>query len=237
MTPTLRDQRAQIGALFDLNSPADAPTAYYALYHDPHRSALFTAPGGFVGRFQTGIDLFRPLVSLRCQNAENAADLLAEALIPGRPYLLFLNLHQLPLVGGSMQVSQERILSIYALNRAQFRGEINVLVKRKSTPDGTPRMEIESQGVKAVAGVNWQSPGFAEMYVQVDPEARGKGWGRSVVIACAEAILSGGRLPLYLAEPNNEASVKLAHSAGFQDTGSRQVYADALYLGHPTRKG
>ena len=105
--PTLREQRVLITPLVDTTSPADAPTAYYALYHDPNRSTLFTKLGGdgkaigFVGRFQTGLDLFRPVITMRRPQPEIAADLLAEALVVGRPYILFSSADQLPMIGGA----------------------------------------------------------------------------------------------------------------------------------------
>src|SRR5258708_27976266 len=141
---SLREQRSQIASLFDSSSPADAPTVYYALYHDPSRSNLFVKsdaenhPVGFVGRFQTGVDLFRPVLVLRCRQAEVAADLLAEACTVGRPYLLFSNLNQLALVGGSLQINNERILSVYALDPARLSPIHNVLVVAKAAPDVTP---------------------------------------------------------------------------------------------------
>jgi predicted GNAT family acetyltransferase len=107
------------------------------------------------------------------------------------------------------------------------------MVVNKTAPDGTPRAEIHSGGLQAVAGVNWQSPGFAELYVHTEAEARQRGWGRSVAAACIERILGSGRIPLYLVEPGNEASVSLAQSLGFYSTGARQVFADAVYSGHP----
>ena len=72
--PSLREQRTLASKLLDASNPVDAPTAYYTLYHDQARSALFVrgeraSVQGFVGRFQTGIDLFRPLVTLRCLDA------------------------------------------------------------------------------------------------------------------------------------------------------------------------
>ncbi len=240
--PSITEQRHVIAPLFDLHSAADAPTAYYALYHDPNRSALSVRTGadgqpmGFVGRFQTGIDLFRPVLSLRCPTAEMAADLLAEACSIGRPYLLFSNLNQLPLVGGSLEVSNERILSIYALDPSRFKPIINVMVTTKTAPDGTRRAEIHSGGLQAASGVNWQSPGFAEIYVHTEAEARQRGWGRSVAAQSTQHILESGRIPLYLVEPNNEASLALAQSLGYTDTGARQVFADAVYIGHPARK-
>jgi len=239
---SISEYRQRVTPLFDLHSAADAPTAYYMLYHDPNRSSLFVrndASGraaGVVGRFQTGIDLFRPVLTLRCPTADIAADLLGEACSVGRPYLLFSNLNQLPLVGGSLEISNERILSIYALDVSRFKPTINVMVMTKTSPDGTPRAEIHSGGLQAAAGVNWQSPSFAEIYVHTESEARQRGWGRSVAAAATERILESGRVPLYLVEPGNEASVSLAHGLGYTDTGARQVFADAVYTGHPVRK-
>src|SRR5258708_37660642 len=207
------DQRTLIAPLLDLSSPADAPTAYYALYHDVKRSALVIQRGedgravGFVGRFQTGIDLFRPVIVMRCAQPEVAADLLAEGCTIGRPYLLFASQDQLPLVGGSLQLDNVRVLSIYALDPAQFSPTINVLVVNKTAPDGTPRAEINSGGLQAVAGLNWQSPKFAEMYVYTDPEGRQRRWGRSVAAAWTERAFVSDRIPNYLVGSENKGSV------------------------------
>ncbi len=238
----IREQRQIIRRLLDESSVVDAPTAYYALYHDSARSALATRqdgdgrPLGFTGRFQTGHDLFRPLVTLRCRAPEVAADLLAELLTPGRPYIFFANVNQLPLVGGSLHIENRRILHIYYLESARFRPVINVMVVERTTEDGKPRCEIRSGGLQAVAGVNWVSPGFAEVYVHTEPLARKRGWGRSVVSACTERILRSGRLPLYLVETDNEESIQLAQSLGYVDSGARQLYADVVYQGHPARR-
>jgi GNAT superfamily N-acetyltransferase len=233
----IREQRGLIQSFIDPDTAADAPTSYYGLYHDPARSSLFARAGdGFVGRFQTGIDLFRPLVTMRCFRPEPAADLLSEALTVGRPYLFFAHVNQLPLIGGSLQLNQERILGVYVLDPTRYKVSVNVLVTEKSAVDGTPRAEIHSGGLQAACGVNWQSPGFAEVYVHTEPEARRRGWGRSVLGAVTGRILSSGRLPIYLVELNNEASIGLATGVGYVDTGARQVFAEAIYLGHPNHR-
>ncbi|NDJ78297.1 MAG: GNAT family N-acetyltransferase [Chloroflexi bacterium] len=240
---SIHEQRRLIRQLLDDSSPDDAPTAYYALFSDPTRATLFietTDSGqaaGFVGRFQTGIDLFRPLVTLRCQDAGIAAGLLDEALTPGRPYLLFAKLNQLALVGGSLHINNERILLIYQLDPARFHPEINVLVTHNTAHDGTPRCKISSGEAEAVAGVNWQSPAFAEIYVHTDPSARHRGWGGNVAAAITQTVLDSGRIPIYLVENHNEPSRRLAEHLGFVDTGARQVFADATYQGHPGRQG
>jgi hypothetical protein len=236
---SIHEQRTLVRRLLDDSSAADAPTAYYALFHDPARSRLFTtqdAAGqvvGFAGRFQTGIDLFRPLVTLICQEAEIAADLLVKALIPEHPYILFTSLSQYPLVGGNFEIDNHRVLHIYRLDVRRFHPVINVLVRQEKSHDGTPRGVIEANGARAVAGVNWQSPAFAELYVHTDAAVRQRGWGESVVSVVTQAVLAGGRTPLYLVESDNDPSRALAEKLGFVDTGARQVYADVVYLGHP----
>lgn len=236
---SIHDQRMRIRWLLDNSSPADAPTAYFALYHPAARSALYTldnnADGvtGFVGVFQTGIDLFRPLVTLVCPEPESAAALLHRALIPNRPYVFFARMNQFPLVGGSLRVDRHRTLQVFQLDSRRFQPEINVLVRHNTAHDGTPRAVIESHGMRATAGLNWQSPTFAELFVHVDPEARQRGWGKSVVAAVTQMVLESGRIPLYLVQNDNEVSRHLAESLGYVDTGARQVYADVVYTGHP----
>ncbi len=228
--------------LLDDSSIVDAPTAYYALYHDARRSEVRVRlrpsgrADGFVGRFQTGHDLFRPLVTMRCRTADTAADLLAELLTPGRPYLFFASGNQLAYLGGSFALETQRVMHIYYLESKRFRPQINVMVVEKPTPGGLPRFEIHADGLAAVAGINWQSPGFAEVYVHTEPAARRRGWGQAVVTACTEYILRRGRLPLYLVEMDNEESLALAEAVGYVDSGAQQVYAEGVYLGHPARR-
>ncbi len=236
---SIHQQRTLVRRLLDDSSAADAPTAYYALFHDPVRSALFIRQDtngqvvGFAGRFQTGIDLFRPLVTLICQGPEIAADLLAQALLPEHPYILFVGLGQYPLVGGNFEIDNHRILHIYRLDVRRFKPVINVLVRQEKAHDGTPRGVIEASGLRAVAGVNWQSPAFAELYVHTDAAVRQRDWGESVVSVVTQAVLAGGRTPLYLVESDNDPSRALAEKLGYVDTGARQVYADVVFLEHP----
>lgn len=236
---TISTQRTQIRRLLDDASAADAPTAYYALFHDPTRSKLVTCVDGsgqvtgFAGAFQTGIDLFRPVVTMCCPDASCAADVLHRVLTVGRPYILFARSDQLALAGGSLRIDHQRTLHIYRLETRHFQPVLNVLVRQKHTPDGLPRSVIESGEQQAVAGVNWQSPAFAEIFVETAPAARQRGWGISVASALSQAILASGRVPLYLVDADNDASHGLAEKLGYVDTGAQQVYADVVYLGHP----
>lgn len=239
---TILEQRRIVQHLIEDNSIVDAPTAYYGLYHAPNRSKIVTAlrpsgrPMGFVGRFQTGMDLFRPVVTMHCNSAETAAALMADTLTPGRPYIFFTNANQYPYLGGSVAIQMERLLHIYYLDGSRFRPEVNVMVQQKTTAGGSPRFEVHSNSLMAVAGINWESPGFAELYVYTEPQARRKGWGRACVMACSEYIIRGGRQPLYLVEPENIESVNLAEAVGFVDSGGRQVYVEGVYTGHPMQE-
>ena len=237
---SILEARKRVRALIDDANPAQSPTAYYALFHSNDKSALFTAENdqgktiGFVGRFQTGVDLFRPLVTLNCPTPEVAAALLSQALVVGRPYILFAGLNQLTKVGGSLQIESQRILQIYTVESARFHPQINVMVVNKTAHDGTPRCEVLSNGkAMAVAGVNWKSPAFAEIYVHTETAARQKGWGKSVVSGVTNRLLEDGIRAVYLVENGNDASRQLVESLGFVDTGSRQVYADVVYHGNP----
>ncbi|MBN2471926.1 MAG: GNAT family N-acetyltransferase [Anaerolineae bacterium] len=236
----IRQQRQIISQyLLTDDNIVDAPTAYYALYHDPKRSELRLRlrpsgrPEGFAGRFQTGYDLFRPLVTMRARTPEAAADLLAELLTPDRPYIFFATGQQLPLIGGSFEILNQRALHIYYLDTRKFHPRPNVMVVERAVPGGPPRFEIHSGELMAVAGLNWQSPGFAELYVYTEPMARKRGWGRSVLSACSEYVLRGGRLPLYLVEADNAESIALAEAVGFVNSGAQQVLVEGIYRGHP----
>lgn len=247
LPPSLPDARHQVRRLLHDSDPADAPTSYYALHHDAARSALFVAEddagraGAFVGRFQTGIDLFRPLVTLLDRDAqrdgdtaaERIAGLLAQALMPGRPYILFAREDQVPLVGGSLHIDNQREMHILRLDARRFRPIVNVLVQCEDAPGGLCRCKIGQGDQQAVAGLNWLGPVFAEIYVHTTASARQRGWGQSVAAALTQQVLDLGRTPLYLVEPENLPSWRLAEKLGYVDTGARQVFADVVYQGNP----
>ncbi len=231
---SVHELRVLARQLLNISSPADAPTAYYALFHDAARSALYTtedAQGhttGFLCVCQTGVDLFRPLMTLRCLDEASAAMLLARALTPQRPYILFARMNQLPLLSAHLDVDNLCALRIYRLNPRHFHPPVNTLVQTTHTPDGAPRWIITGAQGRAVAGLNWRSPAFAEIYVQVDEAVRGRGWGMSVVAAATQDVLTEGRVPLYLVAESNAASVRLAEGLGYTDTGAQQVLADIV---------
>ena len=230
----LSDKRRALRPLLSPHDPADALASYYALWHDPKRTKLAISrdtqgrANGFVVACQTGADLFRPLVTLRASDAESVGRLLREALAPNRTYQFIVPVTLASTVREHLDVQQSRLLSTYRLDPALFQPIINVLVQRVATADGTPRFQIESQGqTAAVSGTNWRSPHFAEVYVYVHPTGRRRGWGKSVVSACTASLLEARLCPLYLAEKENEISVRIAEALGYVDTGCLEFVAEA----------
>lgn len=211
------------------SDPGDALALYYALYHDPARTQLwlhFDAArrvDGLAAVCQTGFNLFQPTVVLRAADVEVAVSLLRLALHPGRPYYVVTTPALAPALPVLVRLEQEQVNHIYLFDPRRRRPEINVLLQPARSADGSPRFVIRSQGqVAAEAGVNWRSPYFAEMFVYTQPQARGRGWGRTVAAACAVALHQLGVQPLYAVGQDNQASLSLAGAAGFVDSGARE---------------
>jgi len=228
----LRDNARELLNEFDA---ADALASYYLLHHDPKRSALFMhreASGqidGALAHCQTGFDLFRPVITLRLRGASALPDLLDEALKPGRPYILIMPPTYHERLAPYLELSEVSERLILRLDAGRHAPEMNVLVTRRDDPDGNPRAEIrQGSTVIAAAGVNWRSPVFAEIFVQVADEQRGRGYGRSVVSAVVSGLIKLGVTPVYSVAESNAASRAVAEAAGFVDTGAREVMAQAI---------
>ena len=232
MTLALDAQRQAVRALLNEFDAADALASYYALYHDPERSALFTHHDGegrlvaFLARCQTGFDLFRPVVTLRVRGGEVPPELLREGLLPGRPYLLIAPARMVSKLKQYLDITDAALYRVLRLDPARFHPVVNVLVQQRLDANGNPFCEIRrGERVMAVAGVNWRSPVFAEVYVHVGEESRGRGWGQAVVSACVATLLQAEVTPLYVVAERNAPSLALAERVGFVDTGGREVVA------------
>jgi GNAT superfamily N-acetyltransferase len=241
---TQAEQRRAIRPLLNERNPADALAAYYVFHHPEDRTQLFITPvdagpgqaTGFVALSRTGIDLFRPLVTLRLpgdgRDYQASVELLQRALQPGMPVILSAPIAYLPLLHLLLEVQSEETLRLYALDPGRYEPVINVLVARTVAPNNLPRYIIrstqsESGEIVASAALNWQSPTFAEIAVFTRPDQRRQGWGRSVVAAMVQELLDSGRVPLYVVAEENQPSIQLAESVGFVDTGVRETILQA----------
>ncbi len=229
----LNQKRRSIRHLLSPGDPADALASYYALWHDPRRTRLTVHPStqvkidGFCAVCQTGIDLFRPLVTLRAPDEATVGNLLQRALEPNRPYQVIVPVALASAVRTHLEISRSALVHVYRLDPSRFQPVVNVLVQQVAAADGPPRFQIESQGqVMAMSGTNWRSPTFAEVFVYVHPRGRGRGWGRSVVSACTAALLEERLRPLYTVEEDNQASAHIAQGLGYVDTGLREFVGE-----------
>ncbi len=230
--------RESIRSLVSLSDPGDALTAYYALYHAPalthlylHRNGL-GAVDGFLATCTTGADLFRPLVVVRAQGDGVLRSLLRAGLVAGRPYHVVAPVLYASALAEDLDLSEERTGDILALDPAAFEPILNVLVVPAEGASGGLRFEIRVQGrVLAASGTNWRSPHFAEIYVYTEPEAQGRGWGKSVASACTAGLLAAGIRPLYVVGEGDKASRGLAVSLGYRDTGRREIIAAGVRRG------
>jgi ribosomal protein S18 acetylase RimI-like enzyme len=236
---SLERLRAAARPLLNDRSPADALAYYYVFHHGADRTELFLEPEaaetgqapttGLLVRARTGMDLFRPLVTFRADSLATAQALFARGLTPGRPVYLTVPESHAGWANQSLSVTEAELHYIYRYDPERYEAEINVLVVSHTGVDGLPRCEIRAgDRAGAVAGINWQSPRYAEVYVYTEAAVRGRGWGKAVVRALVGQILKGGRMPLYVVAQSNEYSIRLAEAVGFVDTGQREYVGQAV---------
>jgi GNAT superfamily N-acetyltransferase len=245
---SIERKRRQVRALLYENSPADASAAYYAFHHPDDRTELYTMtdstghPQGYLCLSRTGMDLFRPLVTLRLATAPTgekvdpnlASTLIYSAIPSGTALILTAPIAYHPIISALFDIKSEQQLRIMEMDSARFEPIINLLVSESESYNGLPRFVARSSAgsgsadsleIAASAGQNWQSPRFAEIYVHTKPAFRRRGFGRSVVAAIVQKTLANGQTPLYAVGAENSASIQLAESVGFIDSG----FIDVLY--------
>jgi GNAT superfamily N-acetyltransferase len=242
---SLFELRRAIRHLLNERHVADAMAAYYAFYHPDSRTSLVTYPpgagraSGYVCLSRTGIDLFRPLVTLRLPldsdtgqpDPAATADLIHQAIPAGSSLFLSGPAAYHPLISALFAIDLDTRLKVYTLREADFEPVINVLVTQEADVNGLPHFTIRQNPaggptgrgeLLASASANWQSPHFTEISVRTHQSHRRQGFGRSVVAALAQEVLRSGRTPVYVLSEDNTASSQLAESVGFADTGHRQ---------------
>lgn len=240
----LSEKRRAIRHLLDEKSPRDATAVKYAFYHPDEKTQLFPFPPdsaqatGYVAVCRTGMDLFRPFVTMRLpiRDMDASLDVIYGALRPGTAVIIEAPDRYAPLLKAVFDVHQEEVLRGFVLDRSRFEPVINVLVSRSNGGNGLPRFVVRrtsSDEVVASSGLNWQSLHFADISVNVEARYRGRGWGKSVVAAMVQYLLENGRTPLYFTTEDNHSSIHLAHTLGFIDSGVRSVMLQAVLNPRP----
>ncbi len=218
--------------LLNEHSPLDGIADYFAFHHPEERTQIVVHPGngqlamGYVALSRTGIDLFRPFITLRLppNDMDGGVELIYKAIVPETAVILNILPSDAPLLHALFHVQAEENINVLILDKGQFEPIINVLVTETASNNQYPRFIIRSQGeIAASAGINWQTDHFAEISVNTNSRHRRQGFGRSVVAAVVNYVLENGRLPLYAVTEHNHASFQLAQSVGFADKGFRHV--------------
>ncbi len=252
----LTDQRKAIRRLLDETEPADAAAVYYAFHHPVKKTQITTYPldssssTGFVCSAMTGLDLFRPLVSMRLPlerpgqelNYSNSLELIYNAVPIGASLIISTKSAYYPLISAVFDIEREERLRLLVLNPDSFSPIINVLVSGTISHNNLPRFVIrknernsdsELAEIIASAGINWQSPSFAEIYVHTKNHFRRQGMGTSVGSYIVQAILESGRTPLYGVSFENDPSYQLARSVGFFDSGIEEILIEGSLKPRP----
>jgi GNAT superfamily N-acetyltransferase len=229
---TLDKTRTAVRHLLVESNPADGMAVYFAFHHPAAKTRLVSWPpdapraSGYIALAMTGMDLLRPFVTWRLpSDFEQAAQLIYQAIEPEMPVILYIPAADAPLARALFAIDSEQMLRLYRLDAAKFTPTLNVLTMKAGSPNHLRRYAIwEAEGSEraaAAAALNWESPIFAEIAVNVLPGYRRRGLGRSVVSALAQDLLTSGHIPLYAAAETNEPSIELATQLGFTDTGVR----------------
>lgn len=231
--------RERVRPLLGERAAADALANYYVFHHPAERTELFVHPegdgpaDGFLVRARTGMDLFRPLVTFRARDEAGARALFAAGLPPARPVYLTVPDALGLWAKRNLSLTDAELHRVYRFEPQAYEPQINVLVMTSRGPDGLPRCEIRANDrAGAVAGVNWQSERFAEVYVYTEQAVRGRGWGKAVVRCLVGQLLKAGRIPLYVVSENNTYSIRLAEAVGFLDSGHREFVGQAAWPRH-----
>ncbi|MBE2220925.1 MAG: hypothetical protein IAF02_05265 [Anaerolineae bacterium] len=233
------DQRRRAIQHLLSDNPADATAVYYAFHHPDGKSSVLPYPAeaeraeGFVTFSRTGLDLFRPLVTMRLPIAdlETSAAVIYNGIQPETAVIIQAPTDYLPLLQALFDVQTIEHFHLYTLSRNHFEPVINVLVTQSTGPNGLPRFVVRSQQddrVIASAGINWQSPDYASLSVNTDAAHQRQGLGVSVLSAIVGYVLENGRSPLYEVATSNTASQTLARQTNFTNTGADKVLLQAV---------
>ncbi len=223
----LRQKRARLRRFAAETNPQQAIAAHYALHYPEskvnlHLHSINDEVDGFLVSARTGFDLFRPFVATYATNENSLRRLLQARLSPSQEVFIHAPADLGHIVFGEMRVADPTLLRMYRLEPSRFEHKVNILTVGRRTERGFPFFEIRNNDMSlAQAGVNWRSPSFAEVYVNVHRQAQGRGYGFSVLNALVSELLQKSIIPYYVVDDNNTPSIKLAEKVGFTDTDAR----------------
>ncbi len=230
----LQQKRARLKRFTSEADPQQAVAAHYALNYPENKVALHLHSvndqiDGFLVSARTGFDLFRPFVAAYAENANSLRRLLQSGLAGGQAVYINAPAVLGHVVFSEMTVDEPALLRMYRLDPSRYEPQVNILTVGRRTERGLPFFEIRNEDISlAQAGVNWKSGSFAEVFVNVNRQAQGRGYGASVLNGLVGELLTKSIIPYYVVDDNNTPSIKLAEKVGFVDTGARYFAGYAM---------
>jgi hypothetical protein len=229
------EDKALFRPILNRGSIYDSLAAYYLYEHPAAQIEIFGAfsgsrtPVGFLVQAQTGVDLFRPLLIPFVAQENVLNDLLHHVLTPERPVLLLLPLYQWEWVQLPVVLSNETRTEVFRLDPISYQPVLNVLVQHQLSPTGWPRYEIRHHNLTvAAAGVNWAGERFVEVYLDLEENPRELAFGKSVLAALSEDLLSKGKIPVLCLDDQHSYRRVILEEIGYQQTGTRFVMGQAV---------
>lgn len=227
-----REERRKLRNLVDIHSTSDAMAAYYGLEHPSELVSIYgyypagQVLSGFMAVASTGLDLFRPLLIPFAATDEAIRILIAAALDPGRPYLIYLPIEQSESLIDIAGIEPIAVTNLLRLDTNSFKPVMNVLVQKSEGPGGSPRFEIQSRGEgHAASGINWRSPQSAEIYVESDSSGYRRGFTKSVLAALIQDLLKERIRILFRVADDDYSAFEDAFDLGFSPTNVRTLFA------------
>ena len=237
------EERRKLRNLVDIHSTSDAMAAYYGLEHPNERVAIFgyypngQVLSGFMAVASTGLDLFKPLLIPFTATEEAIRTLIATALDPGRPYLIYLPIEQSESLIDLADIEPIAVTNLLRLDTKRFQPVINVLVQKSKGPGGSPRFEIQSRGEGyAASGINWMSSQSAEIYVESDSSGYRRGFTKSVLAALIQYLLKERIKILFRVADDDYSAFEDAFDLGFSPTNVRTLFAQ-IHLNRDASRG
>jgi len=227
-----REERGKLQNLVDIRSTSDAMAAYYGLEHPSERVSIYgyypngQVLSGFMTVASTGLDLFRPLIIPFTAKDEALRTLVAAALDPGRPYLIYLPIEQSESLIDLADIEPIALTNLLRLDTKRFEPVINVLVQKNEGLGGSPRFEIQSRGEgHAASGINWRSSQSVEIYVESDSSGYRRGFTKSVLAALIQDLLKEKIRILFRVADDDYSAFEDAFDLGFSPTNVRTLFA------------
>lgn len=226
------EERQKLRNLVDVHSTSDAMAAYYGLEHPNERVSIYgyypngQILSGFMAVASTGLDLFRPLIIPFTATDKAIRTLIAAALDPGRPYLIYLPIEQRDSLIDLADIEPIEVTNLLRLDTKRFQPVINVLVQKREGPGCSPRFEIQSRGEgHAASGINWRSSQSAEIYVESDSSGYRRGFTKSVLAALIQDLLKERIRIMFRVADNDYSAFEDAFDLGFSPTNVRTLFA------------